>query len=195
MRKISALPPMTSADGDDEAPIVDDSATTTKKFTLTLLKEWLQSLVGWITTAMVGDKQITAAKIDLSTLGIADSIVNTQQSTSSTSYTDLSTTQSVTVNVQSTKALVFIGCMGSNNTNAATAWISVAVSGASTIAASDNNGAGQLMNPTTSGLLVGITKSMLITGLTPGSNTFTMKFRVTAGSGFYRDRYLVVIPL
>lgn len=195
MPKISALPPMTSADGDDEAPIVDDSATTTKKFTLTLLKEWLQSLVGWITTAMVGDKQITAAKIDLSTLGIADSIVNTQQSTSSTSYTDLSTTQSVTVNVQSTKALVFIGCMGSNNTNAATAWISVAVSGASTIAASDNNGAGQLMNPTTSGLLVGITKSMLITGLTPGSNTFTMKFRVTAGSGFYRDRYLVVIPL
>jgi hypothetical protein len=62
MPKISALPPMTSADGDDEAPIVDDSVTTTKKFTLTLLKEWLQSLVGWITTAMITDGAVTAAK-------------------------------------------------------------------------------------------------------------------------------------
>lgn len=48
MPKISALPPMTNADGDDEAPIVDDSASSTKKFTLTLLKTWLQSLVRWI---------------------------------------------------------------------------------------------------------------------------------------------------
>lgn len=49
MPKISALPPMTTADGDDEAPIVDDSASSTKKFTLTKLKEWLQSLSAWLT--------------------------------------------------------------------------------------------------------------------------------------------------
>lgn len=48
MPKISALPPMTTPDGDDEAPVVDDSVGSTKKFTLTLLKEWLQSLTGWI---------------------------------------------------------------------------------------------------------------------------------------------------
>lgn len=52
MPKISALPPMTSADGDDEAPIVDDSASSTKRFTLTVLKEWLQSLTSWVTPAM-----------------------------------------------------------------------------------------------------------------------------------------------
>lgn len=52
MPRISALPPMTSADGDDEAPIKDDSTSSTKKFTLTVLKEWLQSLVAWITPSM-----------------------------------------------------------------------------------------------------------------------------------------------
>jgi len=62
MPKISALPPMTTAADDDEAPIVDTSATTTKKWTLTLLKTYLQALVGWITTAMLGDDQVTPAK-------------------------------------------------------------------------------------------------------------------------------------
>lgn len=41
MPKISALPPMATADGDDEAPIVDDSVATTKKFTLSTLLTWL----------------------------------------------------------------------------------------------------------------------------------------------------------
>lgn len=53
MPKISALPPMTTATADDEAPIVDDSVGDTKKFTLTVLKEWLQALVSWISTPML----------------------------------------------------------------------------------------------------------------------------------------------
>lgn len=52
MPKISALPAMTSADGADPAPIVDDSAGSTKKITLTKMKEWLQSLTAWISPAM-----------------------------------------------------------------------------------------------------------------------------------------------
>lgn len=53
MPKISALPAMTSADGADPAPIVDDSAGSTKKITLTKMKEWLQSVAAWITADMV----------------------------------------------------------------------------------------------------------------------------------------------
>jgi hypothetical protein len=53
--KISALPTMTAPDGDDPAPVVDNSASTTKKMTLTLLKEWLQALTSWITNSMVAD--------------------------------------------------------------------------------------------------------------------------------------------
>lgn len=61
MPKISALPSMTTADAADEAPIVDTSASSTKKWTLTLLKTYLQSLVGWVTSSMIIgiDKSLT----------------------------------------------------------------------------------------------------------------------------------------
>lgn len=56
MPKISALPPMTTAAADDEAPIVDTSATTTKKWTLTLLLTYLQGLTEWISAAMIANR-------------------------------------------------------------------------------------------------------------------------------------------
>lgn len=59
MPKISALPPMTTAAADDEAPIVDDSAGNTKKFTLTVLKEWLQSLTAWLPRAGINWSQFS----------------------------------------------------------------------------------------------------------------------------------------
>lgn len=55
MPKISALPPMVTADAADEAPIVDTSVGSTKRWTLALLKTYLQSLVAWITHTMVAD--------------------------------------------------------------------------------------------------------------------------------------------
>lgn len=60
--KISALPPASTLADDDETPFVDDSTTSTKKFTLAGLLAWLQSKAGWITTAMIGDNQVTAIK-------------------------------------------------------------------------------------------------------------------------------------
>lgn len=45
MPKISALPPMTTPAADDPAPVVDDSAGTTKKTTLGQIRDWLYSLV------------------------------------------------------------------------------------------------------------------------------------------------------
>lgn len=64
MPKIPALPPMTSPDTADMLPIEDVSAGSTKYITLTKLKEWFQSLVGWITTAMIGDLQVTNSKVN-----------------------------------------------------------------------------------------------------------------------------------
>lgn len=69
MPKINALPPMTTAADDDVLAVDDVSASNaTKKLTLTKLKEWLQSLVGWITTAMIGDLQITYGKFASGTI-------------------------------------------------------------------------------------------------------------------------------
>lgn len=48
MPQIPALPAASTLDGADQVPIQDVSASSTKKFTLTKLKEWLQSLAGWV---------------------------------------------------------------------------------------------------------------------------------------------------
>ena len=63
MPKISALPVITSPDSADELPIVDTSTSSTKKMTLTKLKEWLQSLVGGGNTDAIADASVTNAKL------------------------------------------------------------------------------------------------------------------------------------
>jgi len=62
MPKISSLTPIVSPDDADVLPIVDDSATETKKMSLSTLVVWLQNIVGWITTAMIEDEAVTPSK-------------------------------------------------------------------------------------------------------------------------------------
>lgn len=69
MPKISALPPAGSLADDDETPFVDDSASQTKKFTLSGLLVWLQSKTAWITNAMITNNTVTADKINWTTSG------------------------------------------------------------------------------------------------------------------------------
>ena len=94
MPKISALPVITSPDSADELPIVDTSTSSTKKMTLTKLKEWLQSLVGWVNTAAIADGAVTNAKISTTaiTLGYAEKPSSfTTTSSTSVIVTGLST--------------------------------------------------------------------------------------------------------
>jgi hypothetical protein len=102
----------------------------------------------------------------------ANSTVNTGESTTSFTYNNLTTTQSVTLTT-GTKALVIIGASvyASSGTNSA-ACMTYAVSGATTIAASDTP-ACKIM--TIAGETVAASKASVVT-LTAGSNTFTMKF-------------------
>lgn len=65
--KISALPTLTTPDGADQLPINDVSATTTKKMTLTVLKEWFQSLTQWITNPMLALAAVKANNVDFTT--------------------------------------------------------------------------------------------------------------------------------
>jgi hypothetical protein len=119
-----------------------------------------------------------------------EDIVATSQSTASTSYTDLATVgPSVTVTT-GPWALVSIYNANLHSTGGASALMSYAVSGATTIAASDNMSIG---TATTVGSRAGAT--FLITTLTPGSNTFTCKYRVGSGTGTFVDRRIAVFPL
>ena len=113
------------------------------------------------------------------------------------SYIDLATVgPSVTITTGTT-AIISISTTVQESANDTTqAWMSFAVSGASTIPASDTNSITCSMT-SISGVFGSISRTMKITGLTAGSNTFTAKYKATClGSGViqFSNRDLVVYP-
>ena len=116
--------------------------------------------------------------------------VNTLQSTSSTSYVGLTTAQVITMTT-GTKALVILsGVLSANIDTIPRA--SVAVSGATTIAASDANSASTQC--TVSGGYSFVFSNAIPLTLTAGSNTFTMQFKNnSATSVSFLERCMTVI--
>lgn len=101
----------------------------------------------------------------------------TSNSTTSTSYVSGATDVAVTLTT-GTKALVIIGCSTMYG-GAHTAILSFAVSGASTVAASDTYAMSIYKADTTQ---LAASRVILLTGLTAGSNTFTLKYKSGDGS-------------
>lgn len=120
------------------------------------------------------------------------SSVATNESTTSTSYTDLATSgPSVTLTTGSV-ALVILSAQIFNNTAGKFSFMSCAVSGATTDAADDDDAL--FFESSAANDQMGASRARLYTGLTPGSNTFTAKYRVDAGTGSFLRRSLIVIP-
>ena len=116
--------------------------------------------------------------------------------TTSTTYTNLDAPSAVGPSVTlttGTQALVFIHTQ-CQNSGAGSARASVDVSGATTIASADNRSIATF-GSADNGL--GASTWTWYTGglaLTPGSNTFTMKYRVSSGTGTFDDRRIAVMP-
>lgn len=66
MPKITGLPELATPADDDLLAVVDDTDTTTKRFTFANLKAWLQSLTNFVTTSMITDNAVTSDKANLS---------------------------------------------------------------------------------------------------------------------------------
>lgn len=119
--------------------------------------------------------------------------VSTGETTASTSYADLATAGPSVTTDTGTLALVFIRCAMDNTGANNGTFMSWDVSGATSFAASDN----QAIN--TAGLAassrVRLGSMYLISSLTGGSNTFTAKYKVTAGTGTFLTRQIAVFPL
>lgn len=98
-----------------------------------------------------------------------------------TSYTDLTaggTAASITL-VTGTSAMVTMSALVTQSSGVTRGiYISAAVSGASTVASSDTFAVG---NQSPNALYIGISGSLVISGLTPGSNTFTLQARADLG--------------
>ena len=118
---------------------------------------------------------------------VASAQVLTSQSTSSTSYTDLATAGPAVTLTTGTTAIVLVGAASSPAAQGPSAVMSFAVSGATTIAAS-NDFASFGGDPYVESVSM-ITK---LTTLTAGSNTFTAKYKATSGTATFYNRSITV---
>lgn len=134
----------------------------------------------------IANGAITASKL---ATGATTASVATNENTTSTSYTDLATaTDTVTVTIGANGlALVIITAEFFNSTSG-NMFVSFVASGANTIAASDTNGL-------LAGTLTQASWSKVLTGLSAGSTTFKLKYRVSAGTGNFLNRSISVVPL
>jgi len=127
-------------------------------------------------------------------LNFDGSIVATEQNTTSTSYTDLTTVGPSATVTTGTKALVFVKARLTNSTAGQNAYMGCAISGASTVAAADsqtlNNRPSDSNNPN-----IGMASMIIYTGLTAGSNTFTAKYRTSGGTATFVNREIFVLDL
>lgn len=125
--------------------------------------------------------------------GFSGASVDTNETTASTSYTDLATAGPSVTLTTGTRALVILSCqMQNSDVNAATS-MGYSVSGATTVAASDASRI--LVQEPVANHAFAMSRIFLHTGLNAGSNTFTAKYKVGAGTGSFIYRQLMVVAL
>lgn len=127
------------------------------------------------------------------TAGVQANTVATSETTTSLVYTDLATpgpSVTVTIPAGTTRALVIVTAEEKTSNGSNSAFISFAVSGASTVGATDARAFEVQVNN-----FIRASATSVITGLTPGINTFTAKYRVSGATGTFAVRDITVIPL
>lgn len=173
---------------------VANAIFTAAQFNTHVRDNFLETAPAKATTA--GGYFVTTGTNSISERVTATALVATDQSTSSTTYTDLTTAGPAVTVTTGTRALVAIKAGMWNATLANQCKMSWAVSGASTVAGADARAINTALIGTTASATFRIGSVFLQTGLTAGSNTFTAKYASSAASAaHFLDRDIVVIPL
>ena len=118
--------------------------------------------------------------------------IATSQISTATTYGDLATSGPAVTVTTGTQAIVCVTVSLNNSTVGASSRADFAVSGATTRAAVDNTALIHEVANANQGFRA--TAVTLIT-LTAGSNTFTVKYRTSGGTGTFNDRSILVLPL
>lgn len=119
-------------------------------------------------------------------------LITTSETTTFTSYLNLPTVGPTVTVTTGTYAFVITTCQMENNTADAEVFMSWIVSGATTRSAGDNTAVSK--DGTPAGNFCRLTNFDLVSDLTPGTNTFQAKYRVSAGTGTFSERRLTVFP-
>lgn len=128
---------------------------------------------------------------------VSASAVEASGSVQSTTYTDPTNVGPSVTMTTGTSVICHVYAAVFSEVAGIESHCSVAVSGASTVAASDaagaNGGGASSLALTFASTYFNLCTSLLFTGLTPGTNTFTMKFRSnTTSKHWYEKRRIVV---
>ena len=116
----------------------------------------------------------------------------TNQTTTSTSYTGLATATAVTLTT-GTKALIMFSSEIELTAAADRAYMSYAVSGATTIAANDAFSINVKTNSTQT--IDAHSYAYIVTGLTAGSNTFTAQYKSSGATVYFNNRRINVVDM
>lgn len=170
---------------------VSNSTLTAAQWNASVRDNLLETAPAKATTA--GRIFVTTGANALAERAIATASVLTAEATGATSYTNLTTVGPSVSVTTGTQAIVTFSAELSNNTTGNRCFVAVAVSGATTVAASDD----ECLRYQAYGGNAGHrgATSVMFTGLTPGTNTFTMQYHVDGGTGTFQRRRLIVIAL
>lgn len=142
-------------------------------------------------TILASDVQAIKDDVD-AILTASTASVAGSESTSSSSYTDLSTNGPAVTLTTGTLVLVGVHCAMSSDTAGGVSFMSFAVSGATTAAAANTRAVSAESEGAGQGFRIG---SSFLISVTAGSNTFTAKYAATGGTSSFSQRRLFVIPL
>jgi len=121
------------------------------------------------------------------------SLSNTSGASTNTAYhttlTGDGTAISVTL-VTGTTARIDMNAVGAHSTTSKRIFLSYAVSGATTVAAADANAID--VNEAVGTYQMSLSRSNIITGLTAGTNTFTLNYKGQVGTATWISRNLIV---
>ena len=168
------------------------------QFTAALFNTHIRDNLNMLAPALattVGGYFVSTAANTLAQRTRGQSSITAEDSTASTTYVNLPGGSGPAVTATTgTKVIVGLSFIGRNSGTGVNnrQWMSVAVSGATTTAASDVRACMMTQNAADQSQRSGTWTMMTVTA---GSNTFTGQYRVTAGTGTFSSRNIIVIPL
>jgi hypothetical protein len=142
-----------------------------------------------------GRLMVTSGVNQIAERVITEASVATAELTTSTSAVDLATVGPAVTVTTGTTALVMWSCETTTDTPGQSSLVDFAVTGASSRSASSTTA--MKFTPSTNGYAHRAGTFAIATGLTAGSNTFTLKYWGTGGgaSAFFSNRRIIVLGL
>lgn len=142
-----------------------------------------------------GTKRVAISVIAAKVNGIANATVATDESTSSTTFTDLTTPGPSVTLVTGKEVIVIASALIFKTTSGlTTGHVGVNVSGATTIATvALIYATSQTASGTTA--VYSVARSYKLSGLTPGTNTFKLQYLTESGTMDFQNRDITVIAL